>query len=64
MATSTLIQRLEADSGANESHRRQVETFLTGADVATNAIVAGDVVMWDITDAGPQAVMTVIQSRA
>lgn len=50
MATSTLIQYLEgtaADGTAldgTQMHRRQVETFLSGA-----AIVAGNVVMFDVS---------------
>lgn len=63
MATSTLIQRLETGDGAATMHRRQVETFIAGADVATNNIAVGDVVMWDISAASPDAMVKVIQSE-
>ena len=64
MATSTLIQRLSTGDSSAASHRRQVETFVTGADVASNPIVAGDVVMWDVSaSAGGDRLLTVIQSE-
>jgi hypothetical protein len=58
MATSTLIQFLDAGEGADTSNRRQVETFLAGG-----AIAAGDVVALDIVgQTGTDSVLYVIQA--
>jgi len=56
MATSTLIQRLDTGEGGNVSHRRQVETYISGA-----AIVAGDIVMFDTSATDADRAATVIQ---
>lgn len=63
MATDTLIQYLEAtDSAGNAlgsaaSNRRQTETFIAGG-----TIVAGQVVMTDISKAGSAKAITVVQA--
>jgi hypothetical protein len=57
MATSTLIQRLEDGVSAASGNRRQVETFL-----AAGTITAGDVVMWDTSQAGADAMLHVVKS--
>lgn len=57
MATSSLIQSLETGLGAASSHRRQVETFL-----AAGTITAGDVVMWDTSQAGADILLHVVKS--
>jgi len=62
MATSTLIQYLESVDGSGValsgeiSHRRQVETYLSGG-----AVTAGDVVMFDTSAAGAARALTVVQ---
>jgi len=64
MATSTLIQYLETtgadgvDIGLGVSHRRQVETFISG-----EAIVAGDVVALDLVTAALTAGQRATQIR-
>jgi len=75
MATSTLIQKLDATalttsttvpggyqvvSTPDVSNRRQVETFIAGATV-----VAGDWLQFDTSkSSGPEKVLTVIQASA
>ena len=66
MATSTLIQYLDTtaeDEFGNvvsvdkASHRRQIETFLSGG-----AITAGDIVAFDTAASGPDRAVTVVQA--
>jgi len=57
MATSTLVQFIDAGEGADTSNRRQTETFLAGG-----TIVAGDVVALDTTQTGADRVLYVIQA--
>lgn len=74
MATSTLIQKLDATafessktvpgsytsvSTPDVSNRRQIETFIAGATV-----VAGDWLMFDTSKTGATRVLTVIQATA
>lgn len=56
MATSTLVQLLEAGQASDTSNRRQLETFLAGG-----TIVAGDVVALDKSQTGADRVLYVIQ---
>lgn len=57
MSTSSLIQFLQAGSPAETSNRRTVETFLAGG-----TITAGDVVMWDTSQASADRVLYVVRS--
>ena len=59
MATSTLIQFLEAGEKANTSNRSQTETFLANA-----TITAGDWVAFDLSQTGADKCLYVIQSAA
>tara|TARA_R110000772_G_scaffold44288_4_gene101936 strand:+ start:626 stop:1078 length:453 start_codon:yes stop_codon:yes gene_type:complete len=59
MATSTLIQALIAGGDADQSNRRQVETFL-----ANGAIAAGDWVSFDSTKTGADATLYAIEAAA
>lgn len=69
MATATTIQYLVAtaenefgttvDLGATPSHRRQVETFISGG-----AIAIGDWVSFDTSASGAARVLTVIEAAA
>ena len=56
MATSTLVQLLEAGQASDTPNRRQLETFLAGG-----TIVSGDVVALDKSKAGADRVLYVIQ---
>ena len=55
MATSTLIQFLEAGEAGDTSNRRQVETFIAGG-----AIAAGDWVQLDTGETGADRVLQVL----
>lgn len=57
MATSTLIQFLDAGEGSDTSNRRQTETFLAGG-----AIAALDVVAFDSTQTGADKALYVTQA--
>ena len=57
MATSTLVQLLEAGQASDTSNRRQLETFIAGG-----TIVAGDVVALDKSQTGADRVLYVIQA--
>ena len=57
MATSTLIQSLIPGADADQSHRREVETFLANA-----AIAAGDWVQFDTSQTGADRVLYVIEA--
>ena len=57
MATSTLIQLLEAGELGDTSNRRQVETFL-----ANGAITKGDWVQVDTTKTGADRVLFVVEA--
>ncbi len=57
MATSTLIQLLEAGEAGDTSNRRQTETFLAGG-----AITAGDWVALDTTQTGADRMLFVIEA--
>ena len=57
MATSTLIQRLETGEGGEVSHRRQLETYISGG-----AITAGDVVAFSTSATGADRAATVVQA--
>jgi len=57
MADSTLIQSLIIGATADQSHRRQIETFLAGG-----TIVAGDVVSSEPSKTGPDKALYVIQA--
>lgn len=65
MATSTLIQSLDTKDaagsafGATPSHRREVETFIAGA-----AIASGDWVSFDVSKSGAARVVTVVKTTA
>ena len=59
MATSTLIQLLEAGQGGDTSNRRQVETFIAGG-----AIASGDWVSLDVSKAGADKALYVIEAPA
>ena len=59
MATSTLIQFLEAGEAGDTSNRRQVETFIAGG-----AISAGDWVQLDTGETGADRVLQVIEATA
>ena len=59
MATSTLVQFLEAGEPASTSNRRQTETFIAGA-----AITAGDWVQVDTSQTGVNKVLFAIQASA
>lgn len=57
MATSTLIQSLIAGADADQSHRREVETFIAGGTIA-----ALDVVGSDSSQTGTDAALYVTQA--
>ncbi len=57
MATSTLIQFLEAGEAGDTSNRRQTEDFLAGG-----AITAGDWVALDTTKTGADRLLYVIEA--
>ena len=57
MATSTLVQLLEAGEGVATSNRRQVETF-----IAAGTIAAGDVVAFDATQTGADRALFVLEA--
>jgi hypothetical protein len=57
MATSTLIQFIDAGESASTSHRSQEETFLAGG-----AIAAGDWVSLDTTQTGADKALYVIEA--
>ena len=59
MATSTLVQILEAGEPSSVMNRRQVETFLT-----TGTIAAGDWVAFDTTKTGADKLLSVIEAGA
>ena len=59
MATSTLIQFLEAGEKASTSNRSQEETFLAGG-----AIAAGDWVALDTTQTGANKALYVLETAA
>ena len=59
MATSTLVQFLEAGEPASVMNRRQTETFIAGA-----AITAGDWVQIDASQTGADKVLYAIQAGA
>ena len=57
MATSTLIQFLDAGQAGDTSHRRQVETFF-----AAGAIAAGDWVSLDVSQTGADKALYIVQT--
>ena len=59
MATSTLIQFLDAGESSSTSNRSQEETFLAGG-----AIAAGDWVSLDVTQTGADKALYVIEAAA
>lgn len=59
MATSTLVQFLEAGEPASVMNRRQVETFLTTTTIAKN-----DWVAFDVTQTGADKALHVIPTPA
>lgn len=56
MATSTMIQFLDAGEGSDTSNRSQTETFFAGG-----AIIAGDWVQFDTSKTGADRVLYVVQ---
>lgn len=59
MATSTLVQFLEAGEPASVMNRRQVETFLAGGTIA-----AGDAVTFDLSKSDADKMLYVIEATA
>ena len=59
MATSTLVQFLDAGESADTSHRRQVETFF-----AAGSITAGDFVSLDVSQPGADKALFIVQAPA
>ena len=59
MATSTLIQYLQAGEAADTSNRRQVETFLAGGSIAV-----GDAVAIDLSKTDADKVLYVVEATA
>jgi hypothetical protein len=59
MATSTLIQFLDAGQDGDVSNRSQVETFLAGGTIA-----AGDAVVFDLSKTGADKVLYVVEATA
>jgi len=59
MATSTLVQFLDAGEAADTMNRRQVETFF-----AAGAITAGDFVALDVGQTGADKALFIVQAPA
>lgn len=59
MATSTLVQFLEAGEPSSVMNRRQVETFLAGGTIA-----AGDAVTFDLSKSDADKMLYVIEATA
>lgn len=59
MATSTLVQFLEAGEPSSTSNRRQIETFLAGGTIA-----AGDAVALDTSKTGADRALFVVEAPA